>query len=198
MAQGMPKRVDVMFRSSDVTNIVGMQQDMIRLWRARGHLPKKEGRGAIYTAHEVAEIMVRYELSNYGITPARSLTIGQGCASNVIRNALLNYPTCCEIAGPKDSVEMLIKEHSTTDKVALWLSGCEKSFDFVIRRDSDEPKIASDMSLALDDGEYKTAFVLNLQKCAEILVAKSKTKLFMLEYPRKSGEEFIRKTLGDL
>ena len=186
---------EALFRSAEVTKIVGMQQDMLRLWRSRGHLPKKMGRGAVYTASEVAEIMVRYALSNYGFAPAKSAPIGRQCASNVIRLALLNHPNCCEIAGPKMRVEALQRSHRDSDEAAMSLSNCDASYDFVVRRDGEEPELVRDIPEALDERHFKCAMVLNLHKCAEILTKASGTSLFVCEYAKERGQEFVRMSL---
>jgi hypothetical protein len=187
---------EVLFRSTEVTRIVGMQQDILRLWRSRGHLPKKKGRGAVYTGREIAEIMVRHELSNYGIAPAKSASIGNRCASSVIRLALLNHPSCCEIAGPKGRVEALQRLHRDKDALATYLSKCETGYDFVVRRDGEEAELVNDIPVALDERRFKSAMVLNLQKCAEILVESSGATLFTCEYPKVGGEQFVRMPLG--
>jgi hypothetical protein len=187
---------ETLFRSADVARIAGMQQDMLRLWRSRGHLLKKKSRGAVFSAFEIAEIMVRHELAAYGIAPSKSAPIGKQCAPNVIRLALLNHPICCVIAGPREKVEALQRLHHECDAVAAALSNCETRHDYVVRRDREPPELVSDIPKILDERRFKSAMVLNLQKYAEILVELSGAPLFVCEYLPTEGHEFVRMPLG--
>lgn len=196
MAFEFPLCTATQFRSSEVADVVGMQLDMLRLWRSRGHLPKKEGRGPVYSALEIAEIMVRHDLSNYGVPPAKSESIGKDSAAQIIRLAVLNHPQCCVVSGPRDQVESLKQMHSEGDVFAAHISNCEVSWDYLIRRDNEFPELVADISNAMDEGSFKIAMVINLHKCAELLVHSTGAALFRCTYPEVEGQELVHLMLG--
>ncbi|MBU2326091.1 MAG: hypothetical protein KJ755_01840, partial [Alphaproteobacteria bacterium] len=170
-----------LFPSNVVAEIAGMQPDMLRLWRSRGHLPKLKKRGVAYSAFEIAEIMVRYELSNNGIAPAKSDKLGRECAPIIVHMGVLNHPRCCEVIGPANVVEQLQQFHQESSEFVTHLTHCHSPKLFLVRRDSEYPDLFSTLD-ALDERLFKSAMVLNLHKCAEIIIARSKQPLFTCEY----------------
>lgn len=185
-----------MFTSTEASRISGMPQDMLRLWRSRGHLPAKTGRGAVYTALEIAEIMVRYDLSLNGIAPAKSAEIGSRGAQSIMWIALINHPICCEIIGNEVQIESLQELHRETDLVVKSLFPLGGKGDLLFRRDSMEPEILADLQTPIDERSFKSAMILNFQTYARVLVNEAGQPLLCLSYGVGEGDEFVRAYLG--
>lgn len=185
------------FTTSEVAMIAGMTQDLVRLWRSRGHIEVKGKRGAVYPAIEVAEIMIRYDLSRNGLAPKESKELGRTCALKIMQHVMFNHPSACEVSGSEAAVNWIRDLHQNSDRLTDFLFGSETGEELLVKVDDEEefswrPSTAP----ALDLPNYRTALVFNLEGYAARLVELAGKPIMHFNFEVEKGEEVILSTLA--
>jgi hypothetical protein len=88
--------------------MTGLTPDLQRVWRRRDQLPAYEPGTTDFSVLQVAEILVRYNLSVAGLSPSASGKPGSAAAPYVLWFALATVDGACEVVGEAGDVDTYV------------------------------------------------------------------------------------------
>jgi len=183
-----------LFGASDLAEISGMPMQMTRLWRSRGLLPERPRGRSIYSARDVAEIMVRYDLSRLGVPPSESSKIASAAADMVIWFALLSCDGACEVIGSAEAVEKFIAAFERNEKPVELISRVTNAFQFLVAAPSQKPEFVAQIEDLLRSRGVRAAMFIDLSQVALDLGENARRPLFSVRQLDKSKEAVRRLT----
>ena len=183
------------FGPSDLEKVSGMPKQIARLWRSRGLLPDHPRGRATYGTREVAEIMVRFDLSRLGVPPSVSREIAANAAQIVLWFALLNSDGACEVKGDESDVELFLAAFNRNEKVVDSISGTSDAFQFLVAFPSSEPEFATQIDNLFQSKSARAAMVIDLSQVALDLSEKVGRPLFSISSSCEA-ERMVRRLTG--
>lgn len=184
------------FTVKEFAGISGMPEDLVRLWRSRGHIRDGGGRGASYSANVMADAMFRYDLSRYGIPPSESVQIGAECAGKILRYIMINHPDACRVLGPREAVDHLKSLHQNSDMLVKMFYGADIGDEMLARIDGGELQFIPFEGRDLDSYDYRSALVFNLQGYAKRIVELAGKPILSFRFKCREDEEEVQSTLA--
>lgn len=96
------------FSPAEMEEITGLPQQLLRLWRSRGYLPKKDqGRWSRHSAKEVASAYLLHALSRLGVSPSDAVGDAATTSRDLLFFAMISGDGACEFTGQSDEAERL-------------------------------------------------------------------------------------------
>jgi hypothetical protein len=135
---------------------------MQRVWRRRHQLPEGQGSPARFTGGEAAEVMIRYELSRFGVPPGESADIGKKAATMVLWFALLSADGACEVFGHESDVGQFLEQFENSHALAADLAGATTLARYVWRASGDKLDFVSDLQDVGLFGDFLSGFFIDL------------------------------------
>lgn len=175
------------FSPSEVAEISGLSPEMQRVWRRRGQLPGGMGSPARFNAIDAAELIVRYELSRYGVSPSESAGAGRQAAPIVLCFALLGADGACEVLGTEPDVSSFLREFEDEHHLAAGLAGATTLANYVWRADGDEVELVSDLQDAGASGDFLSGFFIDLSHAGRRLAEVAGRPLMTVELEPTDG-----------
>ena len=151
------------FTPAELADMTGLSTDMQRVWRRRDQLPEGEGSPARFSAIDAAEVMIRYELSRFGVPPGDSAEVAKKAASMVLWFALLGADGACEVFGQERDVEQFLAEFADSHVLAAEMAGATTLARYIWRTDGDEVDFVSDLQEAGTFGDFLSGFFIDLE-----------------------------------
>jgi hypothetical protein len=186
-----------MFTVREFAAISEMSEDLVRLWRSRGHIREGGGRGASYPANALAEATIRHDLSRYGIPPSDSAQIGSECAGKILRYVMINHADACRVVGPRNAVDHLRSLHQNSDALVRMFYGADVGDEVLARIDGGELQYIPFEGRDLHSYDYRSALVFNLQGYAKRIVELADKPILTFRFDGREGEEEVESTLAD-
>lgn len=177
------------FTPSELAAITGLSPEMQRVWRRRGQLPEGVGSPARFNATDAAELIVRYQLSRYGVSPSESADAGKRAAPLVLWFALLDADGACEVIGSEADVLSFLERFQEGHDLAAGLAGAATRARYVWRADGDELEFVSDLQDAGEAGEFLSGFFIDLSHAGTRLAAVAGRPLMTVELERSGGTQ---------
>lgn len=185
------------FTSTETCDIVGMSPALLRLWRSRGQVSGGGGKSATFDAREVAELMIKYELSKFGVSPSDSGETSCKAAQIMLWFALLNSDGTCEAIGTEADTDRFIERFKTDHLVAAMLTGEPEFLQFIVKSsvgDLTFYKELTDELLAFNS--TRSIYVVSLQKAALDLAIGARRPLFSVDVSGDTPERIVRRLTG--
>ena len=181
------------FTSTEASNIVGMPSTLLGLWRGRGQVSGGRGNCGTFDARQLAELMIKYELSKCGVSPSDSAEVSCKAAQIALFFALLNSEGTCEAIGTQADTQRFIERFSNDTSVAAMLTAKPELYQFlVVSSDGNVSfhKELTDGLLAL--GSTRPGYVISLQEAARDLATGARRPLFTVDVSGDTPEPIIR------
>lgn len=142
----------------------GLSVDLQRVWRRRGQLPDRAGPHARFDIFALAAVMVRYALTQRGVSPGDSLQIGVAAAPSVVWCALMYADGVCEVRGSPDNVDAFEAAYFEDDALINRLAGTAPSDvgRYMIAFDDEDPILENDPGAAIEASGAETSYVVSL------------------------------------
>lgn len=180
----------------EFSEIADVPVENIRLWRSRGHIEVRGGRGSSYPADVVAQTMVRYDLSRFaGMPPSQSAELGRDCATEILRSVLLNHAGACEVRGPEAAVRDFHAHYSDGNRLADLMFGSSDQGSFLISVDGADPQLTLDLDQLIDSEDFRSARIFNLNAYAKRLSSLKAKSVLVFRFPVLKGEKETRLTM---
>jgi hypothetical protein len=170
-----------------MAEITGLSPEMQRVWRRRGQLPEGEGSPVRFTGGEAAEVMIRYELSRFGVPPSESADIGKKAAAMVMWFALLGSDGACEVFGHEDDIDQFLEEFDRSHALAADLAGAAALARYVWRASGDELDFVSDLQEVGLFGDFLSGFFIDLAHAGTRLAEVAGRPLLTVEIEPAEG-----------
>jgi len=170
-----------------MAEITGLSPEMQRVWRRRDQLPEGEGSPARFTGGEAAEVMIRYELSRFGVPPSESADIGKKAAAMVMWFALLGADGACEVLGNESDVDQFLNEFEQSHALAADLAGATTLSRYVWRAGGDEVDFISDLQDVALFGDFLSGFFIDLAHAGTRLAEAAGRPLLTVEIEPAEG-----------
>lgn len=180
------------FTPSEVAEITGLSPEMQRVWRRRGQLPGGMRSPARFDATDAAELIVRYELSRYGVSPSESAALGRRAAPMVLCFALLDADGACEVVGPEPEVSGFLERFENGHRLAAGLAGAKTLAKYVWRADGDEVELVTDLQDAGMAGDFLSGFFVDLSRAGTRLAEVAGRPLITVEMESSEGRTIKR------
>jgi hypothetical protein len=185
------------FTSMETCQIVGMSPALLRLWRSRGQVCGGGGKSGTFDAREVAELLIKYELSKFGVSPSNSGEVSCKAAQIMLWFALLNHDGTCEAIGTVADTDSFIERFRDDDSVAALLTDNPKFYQFIIMGSEGEPQFYKELTddmLAFNSS--RSICVISLQKAASDLALGARRPLFTVDVSGEGPEPRVRRLTG--
>lgn len=183
-----------LFGPSDLAEISGMPMQITRLWRSRGLLPEQPRGRSRYSARDIAEIMLRYDLSRLGVPPSESLEIAVSAAEMVIWFALLNCDGTCEVTGEAEAVEKFMVAFDRNEKLVDSISGTANAFQFLVSVPPHKPEFVAEIDDLFQSRSVRAAMLIDLSQVALDLGKNARCPLFSVRQLDQSKNAVRRLT----
>lgn len=186
------------FTPSELAEMTGLSAEMQRVWRRRKQLPEGEGNPTRFSAFEAAEVIVRYELSRYGVSPGASAELGKQAAPLVLWFALINADGACEVIGHDPDVSNFLREFEHQRHLAMALAGVATLYRYVWRADGDNVGLVSDLQDVGAPGEVLSGFFIDLSHAGTRLAEVAGRPLMTVElaFPEGRPAKRVRRLTG--
>lgn len=181
------------FNGTELTAISGIPQALQRAWRSRGQLPGGSGRGAAFTALDVAEVHVRYQLSLNGVSPSESGAIGREAAGSVLLFGLLSFDGACEVRGDTQAVRRFLEAFAADERLATKIVGQPLVGGYLWRGDGGQLEIATDVVRRIEEKRFVSNFFLDLEVTASQMIERAGRPLFMIEVHGTTSDKRTRR-----
>jgi len=169
------------FDSFDLAEIVGLSGAMQRLWRSRGFLPGEKLSRLRFTSRDVAEIMVRFDLSKLGVPPSESEVLGHFAAQTVLWFALLSSDGACEVCGSVGATGSFLQRFADDAAIANVLCDNPDADRFIVRSPVSDPVTVSDLADYLEEQEMRSGSFLDLARMSYDLTARAQRPLIRVK-----------------
>lgn len=184
------------FNAREFARIADMPEDLVRVWRSRGHI-QAEGRGAAYPANALAEAMLRHDLARHGIPPSESVDVGQDGAAKILALVMINYPVVCEVVGPAEAVSWLKQKYQSAGSLTDVLYGADVKDQLLVRLDGGLLRSMPAGAAELQKPGYRSALVFNLEGYAARLAEMAGKPVMSFEFECRPGQEMVHTTLAE-
>ena len=187
------------FSASELTAMTGMSGPLVRLWRNRGQLPGGGRPEPTFSSRDVAEIMIRYDLSLFGVAPGQTAEIGCEAARYLLWFALLNMDGACEIVGTEDDCEQFLKQFEKDAGIAnalVGLNGKDSAFRYLVSQGRDDLvflKAEEDLANTLDS---RRVFYIDLDRAAYDLMMQAQRPLYSIDVSGDAIGRRVRRLTG--
>jgi hypothetical protein len=185
------------FTSTETCNIVGMSPALLRLWRSRGQVSAGTGKWPSFTARDVAELMIKYELSKFGVSPSDFGEVNCKAAQIILWFALLNHDGTCEAIGTEADTDSFVEKFKDDDTPAALLTAKPEFYQFIVMGTDGEPRFCKELT---DDmlafSSSRSICVVSLQKAASDLALGAKRPLFTVDVSGDKPEPRVRRLTG--
>jgi hypothetical protein len=145
------------YSPAEFAQITGISEGTQRAWRLRGHLPPlKEGQThARFSPEEVIAASIRSTLSKLGVPPIASYAINEHAISGALYHAILSHDGSCEVIGPPDQVEAVLKDFR--DDLASRFAKRSEASNYLIWDDENGVRVVDDFQHVFDQ---RTVFII--------------------------------------
>lgn len=181
------------FSPRAVARCSGLSQSLQRVWRKRGHLDDSQNGTAKFSTVDAVSIFVRQQLSQFGVPPSKSLSVGERAGRTALYFALLNVSGACEVFGGKSDVEEFLTAFDDSDELASILSGVDAKSRFLWRGESGIFLFESDVQKALDRERTVAASIIDLMVLGTRFGDLAERPLFSVLLGQEAGAGNIRR-----
>lgn len=185
------------FTSTETCNIVGMSPALLRLWRSRGQVCGGGGKSGTFDAREAAELLIKYELSKFGVSPSDSGEVSCKAAQIMLWFALLNHDGTCEAIGTAADTDHFIEQFKVDDSAAALLTDKPDFYQFIVLGTDGEPRLCKELT---DDmlafSSSRSICVVSLQKATSDLALGARRPLFTVDVSGDKPEPRVRRLTG--
>jgi hypothetical protein len=182
------------FTSAELEAITGIPGPMQRLWRSRSQLPGEIATRAAFTTRDVAEILVRYDLSKLGVPPGASSALGASAAQTIMWYALLNADGAVEVSGSERCTASFLERFDEGDGLPNLLCQCPNKLRYLVKSSTaDVPEFCSDLSQFIDSKAARSGAFLDLEGAASDLSERARRPLLRVDVGAHIGERRIRR-----
>lgn len=186
------------FGSSELAEIAGIPGAMQRLWKNRGFLPCEKTTRLQYTARDVAEIMVRHDLSKLGIAPGDSDVLGHFAAQTILWFALLSSDGACEVWGSVDATNAFLDRFERDETLANSLCGDPDADRYIVRAVGADPIPVGDLPAFLESAPIRSGSFLDLAQMSFDLVSRAQRPLVRVRLDKGSIRRLTGQTRSHL
>lgn len=185
------------FTSAELCKIVGMPPALLRLWRSRGQVSCGGGKSGTFNSREVAELMIRFELSKHGVAPSLSDEMGCIAAQLMLWFALINHDGTCEAIGSEKDADNFIERFRADEEVAGMITGKPEIREFLVKIGTDNLKFQKELAPELlQFREARSYSVISLSKAASDLALGARRPLFTVYVSGDTPEPIVRRLTG--
>lgn len=181
------------FTSVELEAITGIPGPMQRLWRSRGQLPGEMSTRASFTTRDVADIMVRYDLSKLGFPPGDSSELAAEAAKTVLWYALLNADGAVEVTGSERNTADFLHQFHNDEKLAGLLCIEPQIMRYLVRIATAKPEFCNDLGNLIDNRGARSGAFLDLERAANDLVERAARPLFRIDVGNNGGRRPVRR-----
>lgn len=121
------------FNSSDVGRITGVDGELLHRWCTQGLVPEALS-GGIYDAPAVAEIMVTFDLLEYGVSPNECQAVSTLAARMILWFALKHQKGACEVNGADDDTRAFVSTFHEDTSLADDLAEVRNPSRYLVRK----------------------------------------------------------------
>lgn len=183
----------VFFSANEVSAITGIPLALQRAWRSRDQLPGGIGKGALFSSLDVAEILIRYQLSLNGVPPSESAEAGATAAQIILYWAILNGDGVCEVRGTPNDIHRFLKFFETDDEIAREIAGNSNLYTFLWRGDGGLLKFEYEIGNSIEEKHFISNFFLDLEVAARHLIKMADRPLMILDFEGQSRGTRIKR-----
>lgn len=169
------------FSPGELEVATGLNADMQRVWRRRGHLPARDGGRASFDAREAAAIAVRLELARFGVPPSDTIDVGDRAAGAVLHSALLSRSHTAELRGPFNEVARVATLLANDDKLADSITGSNGSGRYLWASSPSKLEFVDDFAAMVSEERFAAMLALDLTVIGVHLADRASKPLFLIE-----------------
>lgn len=185
------------FTSTEACNIVGMSPSLLRLWRSRGQVCGGGGKSGTFDVRELAELMIKYELSKFGVSPSDSGEVSCKAAQIILWFALLNSDGTCEAIGTEADTDRFIERFRNDESVAAMLTAEPEFYQFIVKSSEGDLRFYKELTdELLAFNSTRSIYVVSLQKAARDLAIGARRPLFTVDVSGDTSERIVRRLTG--
>ena len=184
------------FKAREFARIAGMTECLVLAWHENGHIGASR-RGTAYPSHELAEAMLRHDLSRHGLSPSETTDIGYTCAGKILRLVMVNHPEACEVKGGSNAVAWMKQVHQECRLHAKILFGDDVGDELLVCIAGSEFQFMPSGTDQLKLPRYRSALVFNLEGYAEHLATMADKPIMSFQFECGPGEKKVRSTLAE-
>jgi hypothetical protein len=202
----------IQFDSTEVHEAMAFDGNTVRQWRSRGFFRggKRSGRGYLYTAEDIAHLMILREMNDVGVQMITATTAAELGAPTLIAHCLANAPLI-QLVAPVNKIQE-ITDFVLTDAFALpQVFGTDMDTlhypnQYLVTGgdDFDDWWLIDSLEQLAENADYNLAtIILDLGKMSDRMIAtmnKMKRPLASFDIPKErtsTGEVSIRRVSTD-
>jgi len=183
----MMRREEAEFILTEVEALSGLTAETVRSWRRKGYLPPIKAYAKI-TVTELAALVIRKRLTNYGFGPAESQHVADRHAPLLLYYAVLDTVGSCEVRGTLQALLQFEAEFDRGEDLAKEVAGVEGSPATVLVS-IDGSELVAEAVQALDIGEDSgDGYFINLRGLGRQLGAAAGKPLVKIQLPVPDGD----------
>ncbi|RYG79876.1 MAG: hypothetical protein EON59_15630 [Alphaproteobacteria bacterium] len=175
------------FILAEVEALSGLTAETVRSWRRKGYLPPVKAYAKI-TVTELASLVIRKRLTNYGFGPAESQAVADRHAPLLLYYAVLDTKGSCEVRGTLQALIQFEGELGEDANLAKEVAGVERSAATVlVSIDGSElvPEATEELDIGEDSGD---GYFINLRGLGRQLGAAAGKPLVKIQLPVADGD----------
>ncbi len=171
------------FSAKEVTEIVGLSKQLLRLWRSRGYLPEKDkGKWSIYNASEVVDTYLLFALSKLGVAPSEASRLVPELSTDLLFFVATSGDGACDFVGPRNEVEILREAFDRDMRTARVMIRPNDESRYVVSDGSSNLCRHSDLGAALENEMLEYFFSIDLVTAGRRIVERAKRPLLSFVY----------------
>lgn len=183
----MMHREEAEFILTEVEALSGLTAETVRSWRRKGYLPPTKAYAKI-TVTELAALVIRKRLTNYGFGPAESQHVADRHAPLLLYYAVLDTVGSCEVRGTPQALLQFEAEFDRGEDLAKEVAGVEGSPATVLVS-IDGSELVAEAVQVLDIGEDSgDGYFINLRGLGRQLGAAAGKPLVKIHLPVPEGD----------
>lgn len=183
----MMHKEEAEFILTEVEALSGLTAETVRSWRRKGYLPPIKAYAKI-TVTELAALVIRKRLTNYGFGPAESQHVEDRHAPLLLYYAVFETVGSCEVRGTPQALLQFESEFDGGEGLAKEVAGVEGSAATVLVS-IDGSELVAEAAEALDIGEDSgDGYFINLRGLGRQLGAAAGKPLVKIQLPVPDGD----------